>query len=436
MTFPLLRKGASVRATATALATMLFAASAPSIAQSPKIITMWDHQVAGNAPKTVRDAADRFEKQHPGFKVEDSHTLNDPYKAKLKVAFGAGQPPCVFDTWGGGPLREYVKAGQVADLTPYLEKDPAMRERFLPTAWRAVSHEGKIYGIPAENTTAAVIFYNKELFAKYQLMPPKTWPELMHIVQVLNSKNVAPFALANKNKWTGSMYYMYLVDRLGGPEVFRNATERSAGGSFADPAFVEAGKYLQQLVKAGAFAKGFNGLDYDIGASRRLLYSDRAAMQLMGGWEASTIQKENPGYYKKMDFFAFPSIPGGKGDPRNVIGTVGDSFLSISAQCTQRDAAFALIKAQTDDATMQARLADSRLPPVKSMVPADPFLKRLQALILTSPNVQLWYDQELSPKLGELHKDQVQELLGLSITPQAAAQQMETAARNDAAPAK
>ncbi|TKC92692.1 extracellular solute-binding protein [Trinickia terrae] len=406
--------------------------SASGYAGPSKTITEWDHQTDGNGPKVVREAADRFEKQNPLYKIEDSHVLNDAYKAKLNVAFGAGQPPCVFDTWGGGPLREYVKAGQVVDLTPYLQKDPAYRDRFLPTAWRAVTYDNKIYGIPTENVSAAVIFYNKDLFKQYNLNPPATWNDLLNVIKTLQAHGIAPFALANKNKWTGSMYYMYLVDRIGGPDVFRKAADRAPGGSFADPAFIEAGRYIQQLVKAGAFAQGFNGLDYDIGASRRLLYSGRAAMELMGGWEASTIQKENPGFYKKLDVFPFPAIPGGKGDPHDVIGTVGDSFTSISTQCADRDAAFSLIKTMTDDASMQARIADARIPPVKNARLTDPFLQRLQALVAQAPNVQLWYDQELPPKLGELHKDTTQALFGLSLSPEAAAQQMEAAAKADA----
>ena len=101
------------------------------------------------------------------------------------------------------------------------------------------------------------------------------------------------------------MYYMYLVDRIGGSDVVRRAVMRAPGGSFADPAFVEAGTRVQELVKAGAFAQGFNGLDYDIGASRRLLYSGRAAMELIGSWEASTVKAENPAFYsgKHCHFF-------------------------------------------------------------------------------------------------------------------------------------
>jgi raffinose/stachyose/melibiose transport system substrate-binding protein len=397
-------------------------------AQDAKIITTWDQQTNATSSKILRDASDRFEQKNPGYKVENSHILNDAYKTKLKVAFGAGQPPCVFESWGGGPLNEYVKAGQIVDLTPYLQKDAAFRERFLPASWKAVTFDGKTYGVAAENASAAVIFYNKDLFRQYGLTPPATWDQLMHVVQVLTSHGVAPFALANKNKWTGSMYYMYLVDRIGGPDVVRGAVE-GGGKGFGDPAFVEAGKYIQELVKAGAFAQGYNGLDYDVGASRRLLYSGRAAMELMGGWEASTIANENPAFSAKLDFFPFPSVPGGKGDPRDVIGTVGDGFLSISSACKYPDAAFKLIQSLTDDASMRARVGDRKIPPVKNVALDDPFLKRLQSLIVQAPNVQLWYDQALPPRLGELHKDTTQALFGLSVTPQAAAQQMQDAAK-------
>jgi raffinose/stachyose/melibiose transport system substrate-binding protein len=72
---------------------------------------------------------------------------------------------------------------------------------------------------------------------------------------------------------------------------------------------------------------------------------------------------------------------------------------------------------------------DKKIPPVNNISISDPFLKRLQTLIADAPNVQLWYDQELPPKLGELHKDTSQALFGLSLTPEAAAQQMEAAAK-------
>lgn len=394
-----------------------------------KIITQWDLQTTKGAVKILGDGAARFEKANPGYKVEQSHIQNDAYKTKLKIAFGANQPPCVFSSWGGGPLKEYVKAGQVVDLTSYLAKDPTYRDRFASAGFSSVTFDGKIYGVPAENTAMAVVFYNKEIFAQNSLTPPKTWDELMNVVKVLKAKKIAPFALANKNRWTGSMYFVYLADRIGGSEVFQKAVSRTPGGSFADPAFVEAGKRIQELVKAGAFAEGYNGLDYDVGASRRLLYSGKAAMELMGTWEASTILNENPGFYQKLDFFKFPTVPDGKGDPNAVIGTVGDNFFSISSACKDPEAAFKLIQSLTDDASAQARLDDKRIIPVKGLKTNDAFLNRVMKLVAEASNVQLWYDQELSPNLAQIHLNTTQALFGLSITPDAAAQQMEEAAK-------
>ncbi|PIO97345.1 ABC transporter substrate-binding protein [Pleomorphomonas carboxyditropha] len=406
------------------------AAVVPFAAQAAdKVITEWDLQTTAGAVKVIRGAADRFEAANPGYKVEDTHILNDAYKTKIKIAFGANEPPCVFSSWGGGPLREYVKAGQVVDLTPYLDSDPAFKDRFLPASFGASTIDGKIYALPAENTAIAVVFYNKELFAKYNVTPPTTWDELLKVIDVFKENGIAPFALANKNKWTGSMFYGYLVDRIGGPEAFANAVQRKDGGSFADPVFVEAGKRLQELVNAGAFQKGYNGLDYDVGGSRRLLYTDKAAMELMGTWEASTIGNENPEFAKKLGFFQFPSVPDGKGDPNNLLGTLGDNYISVSNACPEKDKAVELLKFLTDDTAAAGRLADNRIMPLKDVKTDNPFLTEVYSLVAKAPSVQLWWDQELPPELGELHKDTSQALFGLSKTPEQVAEEFEAAAK-------
>ncbi|WP_034389007.1 extracellular solute-binding protein [Deinococcus sp. YIM 77859] len=404
-------------------------AAGASLAQAQTTLDLWHIQTTENGKKIIQDAVNRFQQANPGIKVRVTPTQNDAYKSKLKIAFGAGSAPCVFMSWGGGPLYEYVRSNQVVDLTPYLDKNAAFKNRLLPASWSPVTFNKRIYGIPAENTAVAVILYNKELFARYGLKPPRTWDELLKVVGTLKKNNVAAFSLANKAKWPGSMFYAYLVDRIGGPTVFKSAALREKGGSFTDPAFIRAGELLQELVKAGGFVQGYNGLDYDSGVSRQLLYSGRAAMELMGTWELGNIKNENPEFLKKVDFFAFPTVPGGKGNPNAVLGTVGDNFYSISRGCKNPEAAFKLLTYLIDEQAVQERVADNRLPPVKNLKVSDPLLKRIQTFVSKAPSVQLWYDQELPPQLGELHKDTSQALLGLSITPQSAAAQMENLAK-------
>lgn len=393
-------------------------------------VSFWHHQTVAEGPKVIQQAVDRFKAAHPGVDVEVVPINNDAYKTKIKVAIGAGQAPCVFPSWGGGTLREYVKASQIIDLTPYMTRDN-YKERFLDASFTQITVDGKIYGVPVENTALAVILYNKQIFAQHGLEVPRTYGDLLGLVRTLKQRGIAPFALANKPKWPGSMYFMYIVDRLAGPDTFQKAAARE-GATFEDPVFVEAGRRVQDLVRAGAFQEGFNGLDYDPGGTRALLYSGKAAMELMGTWQIGAIKGENPGFYEKnLDFFPFPALEGGKGDPRNIVGTVGDNFYSISATCAHPGEAFALIQTLIDDTSVELRARAGRVPPVKGFATEDPVLRKIVTLVQEAPNVQLWYDQYLPPAVAETHKDTSQALFALSATPEEAARTLERAARDN-----
>jgi raffinose/stachyose/melibiose transport system substrate-binding protein len=395
-----------------------------------KSISLWHHQTAGAGPGLIQQAVDRFKLRHPDIDVEVSYFNNDAYKTKIKVAMGAGNAPCIFPTWGGGTLREYVKANQVADLTPYMSKDK-YKNRFLDASFTQITFDGKIYGVPIENTSLAVIFYNKAIFQKFNLAPPQTYDELLTVIRTLKQNGIAPFALANKPKWPGSMYFMYLVDRIGGPETFAKAAAQE-GATFEDPVFIEAGQRIQDLVREGAFQQGFNGLDFDSGGTRQLLYSGKAAMELMGTWQSSTIKTENPDFYNNnLGFFPFPAIKEGKGDPRDIVGTVGDNFYAIASSCKNPDDAFTLLQYMIDDTSVDLRGKAGRVPPVKGFTSDDPMLQEILKLVQQAPNVQLWYDQYLPPSVAEVHKDTSQALFALSMTPEEAAKTLEQAARDN-----
>lgn len=407
----------------------LLIVSVPTLAQEAKTITFWHIQNTDPGPELIQQAVDRYMADNPGVTVEVVPMQNDPYKTRIRTAMGAGDPPCVFPSWGGGPLYEYVQAGQVVDLTPYMEADN-YKDRFVPASLSNVTFDGKIYGVPVENTAVAVIYYNKDVFAQYNLTPPTTWEELKTVAQTLIDNGVVPFSLANKTKWTSSMYYMYLVDRLGGPEVFASAANRT-GGTFEDPVFVQAGEMVQELVDMGAFIEGFNGLDWDTGQSRMPMYADQAAMELMGSWQIGTYKAENPDFYEnKLGIFPFPAVEGGEGDPSNVVGTVGDNYYHISTTCANPDEAFEMITYLIDDVSVPLRIEAGRIPPVVGVTEMieDPVLQQVVELVENAESVQLWYDQYLPPELGEVHKDAMQALFGKEITPEEAARRHEEAA--------
>lgn len=375
----------------------------------------------------IDNAVARYMEDHPGITVEVNAIENDSYKTQIRVAIGAGEAPCIFPSWGGGTLVEYVNADQVLDLTDWITAD-GYADRFIDASFDVVTVDDRIYGVPVENTAAALVWYNRALFDRLGLDVPTTWDELLEVIDALNAEGIAPFALANSAAWTGSMYYMYIADRLGGPETFSAAATRS-GGSFEDPVFIQAGEMLQDLVERDAFVDGFNGLDWDSGTTRALLYSEEAAMEIMGNWTINIMTGENPEFLENnLGFFPFPEIEGGLGDLSGVVGTIGDNYYHVNSDCELPEQAFEVIQYLIDDTSIPERIDAGKIPPIEGFETEDQLLSEVFDLINNASSVQLWYDQFLPPELAEVHLETTQALFALEMTPEEAAAQMEQAA--------
>ncbi|MDR0637940.1 MAG: extracellular solute-binding protein [Spirochaetaceae bacterium] len=380
-----------------------------------KTIEFWHIQNTEPAPTFIGNAVRRFEAANPDYKVNITVTANDSYKQKIAVAIASGQVPDVFMSWTGGTTNEYVKAGLLADLTPYFNAGN-YKARFLDAGIAQAMVNGKIYGFPCENAAIEGVWYNKELFAKYNIKVPTTIAELEAACDTLKANGITPFSLANMTKWTGMMYYQILPARHGGLTPFANAL--SGTGSFEDPAFIWAAEKIQSWVRKGYFNDGFNGLDEDSGQSRTLLYTGQVAMHIQGSWFASNMQGENPAFISKTGFFNFPADETGTGNPRTVTGTIGDNFYHVSSRAANPEKAFEMLTYLLDEQSVQDRVAAGRIPPLKNVAVTDPLVKQVFDAILAAPDVQLWYDQSLTPEVADVMLSASQELFGLSITPQ------------------
>ncbi len=394
-------------------------------AQRPqkKQINLYSIQGDSAVNEVIADSVIRFEKNNSGFEVVHELIPNDLYKNRLSVCAATNQMPDVFPTWSGSVLKEYIGIGGVVNLSTYMSKDD-YSSRFNKKALDMVTDKNGIWGVPVENMTIAMIFYNKNIYKVLNLSEPKDFNHLKKNIEILKEHGYIPFALANRTAWTGSMFYMYFVDRLGGPSVFDNAANRKNNGSFDNEIFIKAGEMVQELVDMGSFPQGFNWMDEDAGDSRDLLYNNSAAMVLSGSWFLSNVKYECPKFYDDIGVFPFPAIPGGKGDPNNSIGTMGDNFYSIASSSHYIDDAFELIQYLIDDTAVQKRIHAGKIPPVNNVVIQDPLTNEIFDFIKKSPNVQFWYDQYLPPKLSEAHLTLTRQIFG-GEDPKRAAKKME-----------
>ena len=132
--------------------------------------TAW--ALTGGDEATFRASFDSWSKANPADKISATFFANDAYKAKVRTALGAGQGPNMIFGWGGGILKAYVDAGQVADLTSTVNGDPALKTRFLPSIAATGIIDGKVYALPNNGMQPVVLYYNKDLFTKAGVQPP------------------------------------------------------------------------------------------------------------------------------------------------------------------------------------------------------------------------------------------------------------------------
>jgi len=389
-------------------------------------LEIWHVQNTQQGPVTVERAVERFLKDNPSFKVNIVVVANDVYKQRLAVAAAAGQMPDCFFSWTGGPMYEYVNDNMIVDLTPYMNADN-YKDRILDGAIAQGTYQGKIWGIPTMNISVAMVFYNKEIFQRYNLRVPTTIRELETVCNTLKANGITPFSLANKTQWTGSMYFMYLATRRGGVQPFINAVDGS--GSFNDPAFIYAGEKIQEWVRRGYFLPGFNGLDWDSGQARAPMYRGETAMLIMGSWFVSQARGEDAAFASNMGMFKFPRDEQGVGDINTLVGTLGDNFYHVSSSSKNPAKAFELLTHLIDDEAIIDFLDDGKILPVKATRThlQDPMLTELFDMVQQAPDIQLWYDQSLSSDASQVHLITSQEIFGLTLSPAAAAQQLQNA---------
>jgi raffinose/stachyose/melibiose transport system substrate-binding protein len=419
------------------IGTVCFAAGAQEVKseeQGPVTLRVWDIYPEGTPFRKVLDGAiARFKTANPNVTVEViSYGDMSSYKTKFATMMAAGGKDAdIFQTWGGGQLAMYAGKGLVRDLTASMKKDGWI-DRFSPAALTFVSSANKVWGVPVELANV-MFYYNKEIFAKYNLSVPTTFSELLQVCKVLKSNNMIPIVLAlNKAEWVGDFFYQYLVTRVGGLEPFKKAIAREPGATFEDPAFVEAGKLLQQMVDAGCFQEGFMGAEY--ASMRQVFTQEKAAMMLMGSWLPGQIASEAPQMFGKVDYFKFPMVEGGKGTINDVVGGTNAAF-AISSSTKAPTMAEALLREFSSEMTANDVLGIAKRLPAANFalekVTLDDLTKRVIQEVNKASGIQLYYDQSSTPSLAQTHLSSVAALFAKMITPEKKAADWEAAAKKE-----
>jgi raffinose/stachyose/melibiose transport system substrate-binding protein len=401
------------------------------IAESPVKVTWWHIGTAANDKAMNQGFADAYMKLHPNVQIEITVLENEAFKSKLTTVMQSGNPPDLFQTWGGGVLAEYGNAGLLRDITKEVKGGSGdWYKSMSPGVWDVYSVKGKV-NAAATDMGCITVWYNKDLLAKvgYKTFPTD-YDDFLALVKKLKAAGIIPIALGGGDKWPAMHLWSYIALRLGGAQLYQDALSGKNPKGFEDPLFVKAGQMLVDLVALKPFQDGFLGATYDDEAS--LVANGKAAMELMGQW-APNVEKDKTadkkGLGDKLGCAVVPAIKGGKGKLTDVIGGGGGYAVGKNAS----DAAVDFLKfltskeSQITMATTSGIIATTKGAEVGIV---DPNAKLVKAVVDKSTYFQLYLDQLLPPAAGAAVNDAVQTILAGTATPAQASAAIQAAYAN------
>jgi raffinose/stachyose/melibiose transport system substrate-binding protein len=264
----------------------------------------------------------QFETAHPNITIHNVPMQNELFKTKITPALRGNAPPDIFQQWGSGQQATQVQSGKLANIsgqvTPWISSlgTPA-------TEWQT---DGKWYGVPYDLHVVG-FWYRKDLFQQAGITTtPTTIPQLESDDAALRAHGITPITVGSKDGWPDAFWWEYFAVRECSQSTI---TQAMSGVSLSAPCFTKATADLDSFMKTNPFQTGFLGTPAQSvpNSSVALLANGKAAMELQGDWDpgAGAGLTSDKNLFSKLGWFPFPSVPGGAGDPKAVLGG-GDGY--------------------------------------------------------------------------------------------------------------
>ena len=301
------------------------------------------------APRVWDQAIAEFERQHSGVKIvrevgpQSSTQLHDLITQKLKNR-DTGMDIFVMDViWPA----EFASAGWALPLDDFFPRSE--QAQFLRAPIEANHYNGQIFGVPLF-IDAGLLYYRKDLLAKYGMAPPRFWPQLVDEAKTIlaseRDSQLVGFS-AQFKQYEGLVCNMMEYILSNGGALWDQNRLR---GEINEPRAIEATRFVRDRIIGEISHRGV--LAYEEPESLALFTQGKAVFHRNWpyAWQiaSDTHQSKIAG---KVGMLPLPSFPGNKG-----AATLGGWQLGISRFSREVPLAWKFVSFMTSHA-MQRRIA-------------------------------------------------------------------------------
>lgn len=332
----------------------------------------------------------KFEKANPNIQVQIVPVDFDHAEQVIKTGISSGNPVDVSFFWGT-QIRSFVDSNMALDLTPYLTaNNNEWKNTFIEKYIDAGKVNDKYYAVSYQ-PVIETIFYNKDVFAKYNLEVPKTWDDMMKVCETLKKNGV--FGIGD---WSGQHHQLlaFAYQTMANDGNLEDVTAGKIDFTTVN-GLKDCATKLKSVYDNKYWYPGEGALTAAKDQVQAAFYQGKIAMLFDAGSNLGTYEK-NASF--KLGVMKFPLVKEGGKYGVNIV----TNALFVPANAAHKEEAVQFIKFYTSEAGQEETLKSGRLPSVKSMQDkmTDPLMKDLMATTDGDNVVPYTQLQNLSSKIS------------------------------------
>lgn len=316
------------------------------------VLKFWHWEAENTAQSQSWDLAmKKFQEKHPDVTIQFERKTFDGMQKNMQMILNSEDVPDLTElNKGNATAGLFSKQGLLTDLTDASAKygwdkvlSPSIQTTCRYTEQGLMSNQGKLYGITTYGEFI-MVYYNKDMFAKYNLAVPTSYEEFQKVAEAFVAKGVQPLSIGGADNWTWTHNWqellLYKLDRTG----VNNFQFLQGTTDFKSEPWTYATNELLSQVKKGYYGTSYNGT---VGDDASLAFSTgKVPMYLSGSWSFGGFMSSIKDF--QWDIFLMP----GK---KNVTGSGGNLFV-VPAKAKNKDLAYELMNTllETDVQTEMA----------------------------------------------------------------------------------
>lgn len=288
-----------------------------------------------DADAAIRKMAEYFE-EGTGITVEVTLSPVASHLTSLNTKMQTNTMPALYTMWPGPTMPGYVDSGWVMDLTDY---EGEWMDRMSSDAYNSCTTYDKLYIAPV-NMSFMGIAYNKEVFERNNIEPPKNMEDFERIMDVLKEDTNLSFPMIWGNDCAVNMIYLMALSTL--YQEYPDFDEKVTAGEmqFKDDILVDVYERLFiDWVEAGYYNSETCATYDRMSKAAAQFVLGKTAMMRLGGWDLTIIDQLAEESGGEIEYGMFP-IPGIDNDG-SVLAAAGEA-VAVNAKLSDAEKGAAL----------------------------------------------------------------------------------------------